>query len=256
MINKRTIDRKALVLLSGGQDSVTCLGLALGTYREVEAISFAYNQRHAVELQSAMDICRRHGVRQTVVQLGTLLSSLVVSALTSEEGDTSKPHPTKPSLPASFVPGRNALFLTLAHAHAQTIGAAIIIAGVCQTDFSGYPDCRAEFVQLLAHALNSGYQTGIEIETPLMYIDKAATFKLAADFDFLGEVIEGSHTCYNGDHTTRHEWGFGCGTCPACQLREKGWATFKEMYPGLALPFITPPPAPEPVAEKKSAKKR
>lgn len=220
--------KHALVVLSGGQDSVTCLGFALAHSATVSAISFRYNQRHAVELDCAQRLTSKLKVPHRIVDLGTMLSSLVTSALTGA-GEVDKPHAYKPGLPSSFVPGRNALFLTLAHAHAQEIGADAIITGVCQTDYSGYPDCRDLFVQQLAVALNSGYQTDIQILTPLMYLTKGQTFRLAEQLGFLDEVVNDSHTCYNGDHEHKHEWGFGCGTCPACELRAKGWAEYQEL---------------------------
>ena len=217
----------ALVVLSGGQDSITCLGYALRVFSEVSAISFRYNQRHAVELDCAATVCARHGVAHRIVDMGTLLSSLVTSALTGA-GEVGKPHVYKPGLPSSFVPGRNALFLTLAHAYAQEIGAQAVVTGVCQTDYSGYPDCREDFVRKLNVALDAGYETKIQILTPLMALDKAGTFKFAAEVGFLETVLEDSHTCYNGDHQTRNEWGYGCGKCPACELRAKGFAEFKK----------------------------
>lgn len=220
------VNKHALVVLSGGQDSITCLGYALAVFTSVSAISFRYNQRHAVELECAAKVCAKHNVPHRVVDMGQLLSSLVTSALTGA-GEVGKPHAYKPGLPSSFVPGRNALFLTLAHAYAQEIGAQAIVTGVCQTDYSGYPDCREDFVRKLNVALDAGYETKIQILTPLMSLDKADTFKLAAEVGFLETVLEDSHTCYNGDHQTRNEWGYGCGKCPACELRAKGFAEFK-----------------------------
>lgn len=222
------MNKKALVVLSGGQDSVTCLGYALKMFESVAAISFRYNQRHAVELDSAVLLCAKYGVPHKMVDMGQLVSDLVTSALTGV-GEVGQPHAYKPGLPSSFVPGRNALFLTLAHAHAQEIKADALITGVCQTDYSGYPDCRDGFIRALDHALNVGYESKIQILTPLMHLTKAQTFGLAEEVGFLKEVLENSHTCYNGDHTTRHEWGYGCGTCPACELRAKGWAEYKEL---------------------------
>ena len=223
------IEQKALVVLSGGQDSVTCLGYALAMFREVAAISFHYNQRHAVELGCAKKLTAKHSVHHKLVDLGSTVQSLVTSSLL-DEGRVDVPHPHKEGLPASFVPGRNALFLTLAHAYAQEIKAQAIVTGVCQTDYSGYPDCREQFVRQLSLALNTGYQTpGLVMLTPLMHLTKGQTFMLADELGWLSEVLENSHTCYNGDHTTRHEWGYGCGTCPACQLRAKGWAEYQEM---------------------------
>lgn len=223
------IQKKALVVLSGGQDSVTCLGYALAMFKEVAAISFHYNQRHAVELGCAKKLCAKYDVPHKLVDMGTMLSSLVTSALTGE-GKVGQPHVYKPGLPSSFVPGRNALFLTLAHAHAQEIKAEAIITGVCETDYSGYPDCRDGFIRVMSLALNTGYQTpGLAILTPLMHLTKGMTFALADELGWLSEVIENSHTCYEGDHTTRHEWGYGCGVCPACQLRAKGWEDYKRL---------------------------
>lgn len=217
---------KALVVLSGGQDSVTCLGLARAEYDTVEAISFRYGQRHAIELDCAIKLCERDKIPHKIVDLGDALRTLVVSALTGD-GEVGQPHAYKPNLPSSFVPGRNALFLTLAHAYAQMIGALEIITGVCQTDYSGYPDCRADFIIAMSEALNCGYQTGIFIRTPLMYLDKAQTFMLADRIGCLDDVLELSHTCYNGDHTTKHAWGYGCGACPACELRSAGWSKYQ-----------------------------
>ena len=221
MNNKRT----AVVVLSGGQDSVTCLGLALRAFDKVTAICFDYGQRHKIELECAKRVCEKHDVPFTLVKM-PFMASLVTSALTGE-GDVSAEHAHKPGLPASFVPNRNALFLTLAHAHAQEVGATAIYTGVCQTDYSGYPDCRASFIELLENALNIGYETDIEIITPLMNATKAETFELAADVGFLDEVINDSHTCYNGVRK-EHDWGHGCGECPACKLRQKGWEEYQK----------------------------
>jgi len=222
------VDKHALVVLSGGQDSVTCLGYALKVFSKVSAISFRYNQRHAIELQCAAYVANCYAVPHKVVDMGELISSLVTSALTGK-GEVGRPHAYKPGLPSSFVPGRNALFLTLSHAFAQEIAAEAIITGVCQTDYSGYPDCRELFVLQLCQALNTGYETRIQILTPLMDLNKAQTFGLAEECGFLDMVLEHSHTCYNGDHQTRHQWGYGCGTCPACELRAKGWQEYKEI---------------------------
>lgn len=217
-------NKSAVIVLSGGQDSVTCLGLALAQYSSVIAIAFDYGQRHKVELECAAGVCERNRVPFEVVPV-PMLSKLVTSALTGE-GDVSASHAYKPGLPASFVPARNALFLVLAHAYAQESRSDTIVTGVCQTDFSGYPDCRDHFVRTMALALNFGYETNIEIRTPLMNLNKAETFYMAEEVGFLNEVIHGSHTCYNGDHTTFHEWGYGCGECPACKLRAAGYQKF------------------------------
>ena len=211
---------KALVIFSGGQDSTTCLGWAKNRFEEVEAITFVYGQNHAVEIVCAEIICQKLNIKQKLVDL-SFLPSLVVSALTSS-GDVNVSHPCKPSLPASFVPDRNALFFTLAHAYAQKVKAGVLIAGVCQTDYSGYPDCRQEFVHAIEYALKLGSEVDIRIMTPLMNLTKAEIFRLAKEEGVLDLVIEDSHTCYNGKRV-RHEWGWGCGECLACKLRAKGW---------------------------------
>lgn len=220
----------AVLVLSGGQDSVTCLGLALAEYEEVHCITFSYGQKHAIEIEQAKIICKLFDIPLTVMNI-PMLNELGDSALiehnSTGNNDVTKPHHRNPDLPASFVPNRNALFLTTAHAFAQKVGAKTVITGVCETDYSGYPDCREQFVICLADALNVGYQTDIEIRTPLMFLNKAQTFALAESYGFLEIVLEHSHTCYNGDRSISHQWGKGCGKCPACDLRAKGFAEYQ-----------------------------
>lgn len=218
--------KTALVVLSGGQDSVTCLGVAMAENDLVHCISFKYGQKHEVELECARKVCNEFGISLKVVDLG-FLSEMVTSALTSD-GDVNQPHEYKPGLPASFVPNRNALFLTVAHAYAQEVGATTIYTGVCQTDYSGYPDCRDQFIQALQFTLNQGAEAEIKIETPLMYLTKAETFQLADDCGVLDTIIEDTHTCYNGDRDYLHDWGYGCTFCSACKLRKKGWEEFTD----------------------------
>lgn len=215
----------AVVVLSGGQDSMTCLALARARHERVVAVSFLYGQKHRTELIQAATVADRHGVPHALIDL-SFFGQMVTSELTHDGGDTTQPHAYKRGLPASFVPNRNALFLTLAHAIAQEQKARYIYTGVCQTDYSGYPDCRAAFIFAFEGALNLGYETDIKIITPMMDITKADTFELADELGVLAEIIEDSHTCYNGDRTMRHEWGYGCGQCPACQIREKGYNEF------------------------------
>lgn len=218
---------KALVILSGGQDSITCLGVALKNHDKVETISFNYDQRHAAELNAAELVAAKKGVPWVCIDL-PFFKELVTSALLDHDMDISAQHGYKPGLPASFVPNRNAVFLTLAHAYAQEIQADTIYTGVCQTDYSGYPDCREIFIKNMEETLNIGYETSIRIVTPLMFLTKAETFALAREVGILEDVLEYSITCYQGDTFHRHSWGFGCGECPACKLRAKGWEDFKK----------------------------
>lgn len=216
---------KAVVVLSGGQDSVTCLYYALKNFEEVHAITFFYNQKHYVELQCAENICKKENVKHLVINLH-FLPEVIESAMVTG-GDTSKLN--NKGLPSSFVPNRNALFLTLAHGYAQKIEAGNVITGVCQTDFSGYPDCRNDFVQHLCSTLNEGSDSKILFHTPLMWLNKAETFALAGQLGKLDEVIKESHTCYEGNREKFNEWGYGCGVCPACELRKKGYEQYRSM---------------------------
>jgi 7-cyano-7-deazaguanine synthase len=225
----------ALVLFSGGQDSTTCLAWALSRYERVETIGFAYGQRHAVE----MDV--REPVRRRIAGLGPdwsrrlgpdrvvsldVLGSVSKSALTAD-----LPIGTRPDgLPATFVPGRNLVFLTFAAIVAHQRGLKHVIAGVCETDFSGYPDCRDDTIKALQVAINLGMEARLVLETPLMWIDKADTWRLAETLGGRGLVdliVEETHTCYLGDRTRRHDWGVGCGGCDACRLRANGWARYR-----------------------------
>jgi 7-cyano-7-deazaguanine synthase len=218
---------RAVVVFSGGQDSTTCLGWALKRYKHVEAITFLYGQKHAIEEVQARAICEKLSVKQTVVEIP--LAGLVESALTSN-GDVNDGHKDRPHLPASFVPNRNAVFLSLAHGYAQRIGAMWVVTGVCETDYSGYPDCRQKFIEQIETTLNTGSDSQIIIQTPLMARDKADVFRLAEEVGVLTEVITLSHTCYNGIREEFHPWGFGCGECPACELRAKGWKEYAYRY--------------------------
>jgi 7-cyano-7-deazaguanine synthase len=213
---------KAVVIFSGGQDSTTCLYWAINRYKKVEAITFNYGQKHSIELEQAKIICEKENIKHTIIDM-SFLNTIVESALTSN-GDVNQVN--KKGLPTSFVPNRNQMFITLAHSFAQKIGAETLITGVCQTDYSGYPDCRESFIKAIEWCTNLGSQENIKIETPLMYLTKAETFLLAEKEKCLSEVINLSHTCYNGDRTNLHIWGYGCGECPACELRKKGYMKY------------------------------
>jgi 7-cyano-7-deazaguanine synthase len=229
---------RAVICLSGGQDSTTILGKALHDGFECFAIGFDYGQRHKIELEQAAKIAAALNVPYQVLDIKSF-GKLVTSALARPDGTFGVPHERMASVPSSFVPNRNAVILTLAHAYAQEVGAEVVFGGMCETDYSGYPDCREVFINSLENALNIGYLTKIKFITPLMHLNKAATFKMAEECGVLDLVIEESHTCYKGvrqdwvepfaDQPHYHDWGHGCGECPACDLRANGWAEYKAM---------------------------
>lgn len=207
--------RKAVVVFSGGQDSTTCLIQAMAQYDEVHCLTFDYGQRHKLEIEVAESVCRELGVTAHKVMDVGLLNELAISSLTRDNIPVS--HELQANgLPNSFVPGRNILFLTLAGIYAYQIGAEAVITGVCETDFSGYPDCRDEFVKSLNQSLVLGMDRPLRIETPLMWLNKAETWALADQYGKLNFVREKTLTCYNGII------GDGCGQCPSCDLRKAG----------------------------------
>ena len=218
-------NNSVLVLFSGGQDSTTCLYWALQEFTRVEAIGFRYGQKHAVELEQAAKIAEQAGVPFTVRDVTGLLA---FSSLTEHEKDSNAPHELAPDLPASFVPGRNALFLTTSASFAYTRGIHDLVGGMCQTDYSGYPDCRRMFIDSMEQSLSLALDAEIRIHTPLMDLTKAETWKLANDLGCLEIVREMSHTDYNGDRSERHEWGYGKLDNPASILRAKGYEEAKE----------------------------
>jgi 7-cyano-7-deazaguanine synthase len=225
----------ALVLFSGGQDSTTCLAWALARYKTVETIGFDYGQRHVVELNQRPLLLQK--LRQLFPQwderLGmdhlldlSLLGALSDTALTRDTMIAMQSN----GLPNTFVPGRNLLFMMVAAALAYRRGLTMLVGGMCETDFSGYPDCRNDTMQALQTTLNLGMASDLKIETPLMWIDKAQTWQLAAQLggQALIELIRiDTHTCYLGERGALHEWGYGCGQCPACSLRAQGYAKFR-----------------------------
>ena len=207
--------RKAVVVFSGGQDSTTCLIQALAQYDEVHCITFDYGQRHKLEIEVAEALCQQLGVTAHKVMDVGLLNELAISSLTRDNIPVS--HELQENgLPNSFVPGRNILFLTLAGIYAYQIGAESVITGVCETDFSGYPDCRDAFVKSLNQSLVLGMDREMRIDTPLMWLNKAETWALADQCGKLDVVREQTLTCYNG------VIGDGCGDCPSCDLRKAG----------------------------------
>lgn len=217
---------KAVLLFSGGQDSTTCLFWALRNFADVRALLFSYGQKHAVELEQARKIANEVGVAHTTLDVKSLLGG---SALTNHTRDINAPHDLNENLPASFVPGRNALFLTAAAAFAYKNGVHDIVTGMCQTDYSGYPDCRRVFVDSMQTTLSLALGADIRVHTPLMYLSKAQTWKLAGDLgvingvDVLETVRLDSHTDYNGDRGQLNVWGYGKLDNPASKLRAEGY---------------------------------
>jgi 7-cyano-7-deazaguanine synthase len=228
----------ALVLFSGGQDSTVCLVWALERFARVETIGFEYGQRHAVELAV------RGPIREQIAALNAdwakrlgddhmvkldALAAISETALTRDMQIETAAN----GLPTTFVPGRNLIFLAFAGALAYRRGANDLVAGMCETDYSGYPDCRDDTIKAMQAALSLGMERRFVLHTPLMRIGKAGTFAMAEDIGgkpLLDLVIEATHSCYLGDRTHRHDWGYGCGTCPACRLRADGFASFRQNF--------------------------
>lgn len=230
-----TARNKALVLFSGGQDSATCLAWALARYDHVETIGFDYEQRHMVEMQCRSEV--RKAVREQfpewagkigpdhIVDLPALgkisETSLTRDIEIIDEGD---------GPPNTFVPGRNLIFLNFAAALAYKLGMSDLVAGMCEADFSGYPDCRKETLDATIKAINLGMDANFTLSTPLMHLSKAKAWNLAEDLGgetLVNLIVEKSHTCYTGERGDLHDWGYGCGKCPACDLRANGWTEYK-----------------------------
>jgi len=225
----------ALVLLSGGLDSTVCLAWALERYQTVETVGFDYGQRNRIELAARKKVRakikerfaswrRRLGPDHVMDIAG--FGRMIDTALTRDRAVVAEPG----QLPTTFVPGRNLLFFTCAAAFAYPRNITTLIGGMCETDYSGYPDCRYGTLQALQKALSLGMEKEFRIETPLMWIDKADTFKLAQDLGgeaFIELIVEETHSCYLAVRSERHDWGYGCNRCPACELRRKGWEAWR-----------------------------
>jgi len=237
----RSLDKPdgALVLFSGGQDSTTCLGHALERHARVETVGFDYGQRHGVELDCRARILE--ALRETFPGWGARLGEDHMLDLSSfgAIGETalttqSEIATTKSGLPSTFVPGRNLAFFVYAAALGYRRGLHVLVGGMCETDFSGYPDCRDETLKALQLAVRLGTGVPFAIETPLMWLSKARTWGLAHMLGggaFVDLIREETHTCYIGDRSTRHDWGYGCGACPACELRAKGYRDWRASGP-------------------------
>lgn len=228
MVKQSFNDQAALVLVSGGQDSTTCLVWALKNFRTVQAISFFYNQKHAIELEAASRICQKFQVDLKTLDI-SFMSELVISNLFEGNASVNEQHQQAAAVPSSFVPYRNLLFLTLAAAWAGTIGVRHIVTGVCETDYSGYADCRDVFIKSAQATLNLATDFGdknVVIHTPLMWLSKAQEFQMAEELGCLDLILEETLTCYNGIES-RNDYGKGCGNCPSCLLRKKGWEEYR-----------------------------
>jgi 7-cyano-7-deazaguanine synthase len=224
----------ALVLFSGGQDSTTCLAWALERYSRVETIGFDYGQRHAIELTVRPQLLAEMRTHKPEwdARLGedhmvdlSLISALSQTAMTEDIEIVMQEN----GLPNTFVPGRNLMFMTVAATLAYRRGLNVLVGGMCETDFSGYPDCRDDTMKALQVALNLGMDTRIKLETPLMWLDKAQTWSLAEQLGgqpLVDLIRAGTHTCYLGQRGELHDWGYGCGTCPACVLRARGYKEY------------------------------
>lgn len=224
----------ALVLFSGGQDSATCLAWALERFDHVETLGFDYGQRHRVELdcRAGFRAALAEALPGHAAKLGAdhtlplqTLGAISDTALTRDAEITMRAD----GLPTTFVPGRNLVFLTFAAALGYRRGLKHIVAGMCETDYSGYPDCRDDTIKAMQVALNLGMASRFVLHTPLMWLDKAATWRMAEGIGgaaLVSAIVEQTHSCYLGDRSHRHPWGFGCGTCPACQLRARGWQDY------------------------------
>ena len=230
----------ALVLFSGGQDSTVCLAWALERFARVETVGFDYGQRHRIELDMRPRLRERMVAIKPEWQARLGDDHLVKLDALAPMSDSALSRETviemaDNGLPTTFVPGRNLIFFCFAGALAYRRGARHIVAGMCETDYSGYPDCRDVTVKAMQHALGLGMDRSIAIDTPLMWIDKAATFAMAEEIGgqaLLDLVVEDTHSCYLGDRTQRHDWGYGCGACPACDLRAAGYKKFIEQKRG------------------------
>ncbi|MEL6825269.1 MAG: 7-cyano-7-deazaguanine synthase QueC [Pseudomonadota bacterium] len=232
-------ERSALVLFSGGQDSTICLAHALAHYDRVETVGFDYRQRHAIELECRPRVLDaiKAAFPKWAPKLGpdqvcdvSVLADISDTAMIAETEIVMAEN----GLPNTFVPGRNLLFLTLAGAIAWRRGISNLVGGMCETDYSGYPDCRRGTLDAQELTLARGMDRPFSIDTPLMWLDKAETWELAEQLGgqaLIDLVIEETHTCYLGDRSHRHEWGYGCGTCPACELRQRGYQTWRAKVP-------------------------
>jgi len=232
MHEKNTINKEsALVLVSGGQDSTTSLVWAINTFKNVSGIAFFYHQKHAIEIEAAKTIAKQLNVPLKIQDI-SFVKDLVISNLFVDKDNVNENHPLNPNVPAAFVPYRNLIFLTLAAAWASTLKIRHLVAGVCQTDYSGYADCRDVFIQSAQQTLNLATDfedQNIMIHTPLMFKTKAETFKMAEDQGCLDIIIKETMTCYNGDERM-NDFGKGCRNCPACKLREKGFNEFQQQW--------------------------
>lgn len=218
---------RALVLLSGGQDSTTCLYWAKKEFGEVHAVAFSYGQRHQVEVRASHRIAEAAGVRSFHLLHVPALKEIGGSALTDSAAPIKE---RKDDVPTSFVPGRNITFLALAGGLAKVMGVPNLVIGVNEVDYSGYTDCRAEFIMFMQNALSTGLDfPNLLIHTPLLCKTKLEIWRLAEELGILNVIVRDTHTCYEGDHKTFHSWGYGCDQCPACRIRKEGFEGYQRV---------------------------
>lgn len=229
MLIKSKINQKAFVLLSGGQDSFVSLLWAINNFNEVEAVTIKYNQTHKKEIDYARNIAKKFGIPHYLYDIDNFFKVLSTSSLLGEGSHNNK-HSLDSQLPASFVPGRNGIFLSILaiHAYSRSIDNLNLVIGVNQVDFSGYPDCRDNYIKAKQIELSLGLNRQVIIYTPLIYLSKAEIFLIADEYGKLKELIEYTLTCYNGVEEM-NEWGRGCGNCPACIIRKNGYEEFLKL---------------------------
>jgi 7-cyano-7-deazaguanine synthase len=225
-------EKSAIVVFSGGQDSTTCLFWAMENFSRVLAVTFDYGQRHRVELDISAEICHKFGIPREVIPVSSI-KTLGGNSLTSENIAVPEETPSG-ELPNTFVPGRNILFLTLAAAYGYQKDIYDLVTGVGEADYSGYPDCREDFIKSMEETLYRGTEKRFSIHRPLMFLDKAGIWELSDQLGHLEDVVSLTHTCYRGERAVLHPWGYGCGTCPACRLRKAGYEKYMEKKHGVS----------------------
>lgn len=218
---------KSVIIFSGGQDSTTCLIRSLKQDEQTVALTFDYGQKNKVEIECAKEICKTLGVKQEILDVSGIFHFISCTPYLEKSGVLGGRSKFDDSLPATWVPNRNALFITLAYSYALKIGFDKVVTGVNSVDYSGYPDCRPAFIDSIRLMLKLSVPAGnVEVETPLIGLSKAEIWRMAYDLGGLDIIKQLTHTCYNGDHTTKNDWGYGCGECDSCKIRKASYEEF------------------------------